>query len=266
MQDYIRDDITDTTSEEENDYIQKETKKNVLIMVIILVLYTVAVFTLIHFLPPETTETSGYGDMEMIKKPVIYLYGYDEYVNVQMSFNEQAGFTCTYPEYKSDGWTVRAYPDGHLRDKDGKNYRYLYWEGEGFNTPDFSTGYCVRGEYTASFLEVRLKELGLNEDEMNDFITYWLPQMKDNRYNIITFQNETYKEAAKMDVNPSPDTIVRVFMTWYPSDSPVEIKPQVITSPHREGRCVVEWGGCECAPKNAVSEGRRLYSGLFKSL
>lgn len=185
-----------------------------------------------------------------IDKPVIYLYGYEnEEVNVQIDFKDNAGFTCTYPEYKEDGWTVSVRPDGHLVDKDGRVYRYLYWEGEGFDDPDFSKGFCVRGEFTSSFLEVKLKEMGLNDDEINEFIIYWLPKMEDNEYNIISFQTDAYTDLAELNVDPLPDSMLRVYMAWYPSDHPVDIEPQTFTKAERTGRYVVEWGGSEFTPE-----------------
>jgi hypothetical protein len=191
----------------------------------------------INFGPPPDRITMSY-------KPVIYLYGYDEEVNVKIDFNSTSSkFTCIYPEYE-DGWTVKANPDGHL-EKDGKIYRYLYWEGLVNTNYDFNKGFCIAGKDTASFLEDSLSKLGLNSDEINEFIIYWLPLMQDNNYNIISFQDESYFEAAKLTVNPAPDTMLRVFMAWYPSDTYVEIEEQELVSTERVGKTVIEWGGAK---------------------
>ena len=45
----------------------------------------------------------------------------------------------------------------------------------------------MKGEDTAKFLEGALAELGLTEKEANTFIMYWLPQMENNPYNVISF-------------------------------------------------------------------------------
>ncbi|MBQ9765626.1 MAG: hypothetical protein IJW18_05480 [Lachnospiraceae bacterium] len=69
--------------------------------------------------------------------------------------------------------------------------------------------------------------------------------MQNNPYNIIAFQTDTYTDAAKLSVNPAPDTLIRVFMTWKAADSYVELTEQILTAPERQGFTVVEWGGTE---------------------
>ncbi|MBQ5966945.1 MAG: hypothetical protein IJL60_04115 [Clostridiales bacterium] len=76
--------------------------------------------------------------------------------------------------------------------------------------------------------------------------------MEENPYNIVTFQTETYENAAKLDVDPIPDTVVRVNMVFYGSDEYVEIEEQDLTSMNpaiseREGFVLVEWGGAKLA-------------------
>ena len=95
------------------------------------------------------------------------------------------------------------------------------------------------------FLEDALEKLGLNRREANEFIVFWLPLMQENPYNIISFQSEAYTDAAKLEVVPFPDTVIRVFMTWQTSDEFVEIEAQELSAPVREGFTVIEWGGTE---------------------
>ena len=176
-------------------------------------------------------------------KPVIYLYPEEETeVSVKLDLNGK--LTCTYPKYKG-GWKVTALPDGTLTDASGQTYNYLYWEGETYSQYDLTEGFCVKGEDTAKFLEDTLKKLGLNRKEANEFIVYWLPIMEDNPYNIISFQTENYTDAAKLNINPSPDTLIRVFMTWQSTDKYVDLPEQHLSAPERNGFTVVEWGGTE---------------------
>lgn len=175
-------------------------------------------------------------------KPVIYLYPEKE-TDVSVNLTLNGKLTCTYPKY-NNGWTVTAKPDGTLTDKNGMNYNYLYWEGETDTRFDFSTGYCVKGSESAKFLEKELAKQGLNRKEANEFITFWLPQMEQNEYNIISFQKETYTDDAKLNVNPNPNTIIRVFMAFKPSNEYVKIPvPKETETPQRNGFTLVEWGG-----------------------
>ncbi len=179
-------------------------------------------------------------------KPVIYLYPEEETdVSVQVEFAGGGELTCTYPEY-NDGWNVTAMPDGTLYDKDGNEYYCLYWEGDGNAAFDMSEGFCVKGSDTASFLREKLLYMGLTPREANEFIIYWLPIMEKNPYNVITFHTDDYAESVPMTVSPAPDTVIRVFMTFAPSEEYVAVSQQSLPRYERSGFTVVEWGGGEC--------------------
>ena len=176
-------------------------------------------------------------------KPVIYLYP-EKTTDVSVILTLNGDLTCTYPAY-NNGWTVTASLDGTLTDANGQTYNYLYWEGETYTQYDFSKGFCVKGEDTVAFLEDALEKLGLNRREANEFIVFWLPLMEQNPYNIISFQSDIYTDSAKLKVVPSPDTVIRVFMAYKISDEFIEIEPQKLSVPVREGFTVIEWGGTE---------------------
>lgn len=97
----------------------------------------------------------------------------------------------------------------------------------------------------APCLEDALDKLGLTRREANEFIVYWLPLMEQNPYNIISFQTDIYTDAAQLNVNPAPDTLIRVFMAWQASETAVDLPEQELTAPERNGFTVVEWGGTE---------------------
>lgn len=182
-------------------------------------------------------------DESLTEKPVIYLYPEQE-TTVSVSLDYAGTLTATYPAYEN-GWRVTAEPDGTLYDENGDEYSYLFWEGENKTDYDFSTGFCVAGADTADFLREKLAEIGLTPREYNEFIVYWLPKMQDNPYNLISFQSEAYTDAAKLDIDPTPDSVLRVFMAWKPLGGSQTIEPQTFTSFARDGFTVVEWGGCE---------------------
>ena len=182
-------------------------------------------------------------DEECAEKPVIYLYP-EQKTAVSVSLDYAGTLTATYPAYEN-GWHITAEPDGTLYDEAGNEYSYLFWEGEDKTDYDFSTGFCVAGADTADFLREKLAEIGLTPREYNEFIVYWLPKMEDNSYNLISFQSERYTDTAKLDIDPTPDSVLRVFMAWKPLHRPQNIEPQTFTPFARDGFTVVEWGGCE---------------------
>ena len=188
------------------------------------------------------------GHYYMAAKPVIYLYPTStEKIKVQLDY--KGTIVADYPSYdtKQKGWTVTAFPDGKIIGVDGKEYSYLFWEGKpsipiGY---DLSTGFVVRGEDTMEFLQNTLSKMGLTPKEYNEFIVYWYPKMKDNKYNLIHFAGDEYTNTAPLAITPKPDSMLRVFMVFKPFDIMTNIKSQEIKPFVRNGFTVVEWGGTE---------------------
>ena len=182
-------------------------------------------------------------------KPVIYLYPKQtQKVRVQLDFHGK--LTSTYPTYPKEGWTVTAQLDGTLTDKQGRSYRYLFWEGTADTEWVQESGFFVTASQAQEFLERTLSQLGLNELEQNDFITYWLPRMQEYGECFVSFSEEQYTEVAKLDISPKPDTVIRVQMLLtqvnesnreYLKTLPEQTLPSVI----RSGFTAVEWGGTD---------------------
>jgi len=177
-------------------------------------------------------------------KPVIYLYP-EETTDVSVNIEFDGSFTCTYPEY-ANGWNVTAYPDGKIINKaDGLEYNYLFWEGVSNKNYKIDKGFVVPGNETENFLKEKLSYLGLTPKEYNEFIVYWLPQMINNPYNLISFVGEDYTKTAKLDIKPKPDSCLRVFMVYKPLEKAIKIDEQKLNSFTRNGFSVIEWGGCK---------------------
>ena len=179
-------------------------------------------------------------------KPIIYIYPEKE-KEVSVKLGRPESLITTYPKYNEEGWKVMANPDGTLTDcKTGRELYALYWEGKllkKYNN-DFKEGFVVSGEETAEFLEEKLDILGLNEREAEEFIVYWLPQMEDNRYNYIRFQTmEEINENMPLEIEPSPETLIRVMMEWKKLDKEIVVKEQKLEKAERKGYTVIEWGG-----------------------
>ena len=176
-------------------------------------------------------------------KPVIYIYP-NENTDVTVKLSNPEDLTTTYPKY-INGWKVRALTDGTLIDNNNKKYYALYWESmSNKNNPIKEDGFIVKGEDVASFLEEKLEILGLNYKESNEFIMYWLPKLESNKYNYIRFQTmDEINSNMALDINPKPDTLIRVRMEFKALGKPIKIKEQKLKSIKRQGYTVVEWGG-----------------------
>jgi len=183
-----------------------------------------------------------------VKKPIIYLYP-TRAQDVLVRLDFQGDLLVTYPTINEaiGGWKVFANPDGKLVNReDGKEYSYLFWEGKNFPiNEDFSTGFVVAGKDTKDFLQSTLEKIGLEPREYNEFIVYWLPLMQDNPYNLIHFAGEEYTRAAPLNIEPKPDSMLRVFMMYRALEKPVNIPEQALAGFTRKGFSVIEWGGTE---------------------
>ena len=181
-------------------------------------------------------------------KPVIYLYPTKE-TNVNVKLEYLGEIFADYPKYDENikGWNVKAYPDGKIINSDGKEYSYIFWEGNPSKAVswDLSTGFVVKGEDTVEFLQNTLLKMGLTPKEYNEFIVYWYPKMKENKYNLIHFAGEEYTALAKLTITPTPDSELRVFMVYKALNEKIDIPAQVIKTFERKGFSVVEWGGSE---------------------
>lgn len=182
-------------------------------------------------------------------KPVIYLYPEQETkVNVQLDFN--GTLTSTYPTLPPEGWSVTAQPGGTLTDEEGRSYRYLFWEGVANVDWKQDSGFLVKAEDAREFLEESLTQLGLNELEQNDFITYWLPKLEKNGESFVTFAAKQYTDNAVLTVTPQPDSVLRVQMLISKVDDSnraafQKLLEQELPRFEREGFVLVEWGGTD---------------------
>lgn len=210
--------------------------KRIIKLILTILAATVVIFSIIYFAPGDSAAC-------LLAKPVIYLYPEED---TAVSVNiEGVELGTTYPEY-NNGWKVIAHSDGSLVNvADNHEYSYLFWEGTSKLDADFSDGFCVKGDETASFLQDMLKSIGLEPKEYNEFIVYWLPLMENNNYNLISFQKSNYSNTSKLNINPKPDSLLRVFMAWKALETPVTIEPQKFESFERKGFTVIEWGGAE---------------------
>ncbi len=177
-------------------------------------------------------------------KPVVYLYP-QKTMDVSVKVNN-VELTKTIPEY-GRGWKVQANPDGEILNyADGLRYPYLFWEGKKDGGIDVTSGTVVAKSEVEKFLRTSLEKMGLNGSESREFMDFWLPRMLavDQPYIFVSFAGtEEFNKVAPLDIQPKPDTLIRVFMYYMPMNSRVSVPAQKLSSKPRRGFTVVEWGG-----------------------
>lgn len=177
-------------------------------------------------------------------KPVIYLYP-ESPTDLIVEVKPQGGFTFTEPAYH-DGWRVTAYPDGTIVNRDdGKEYPYLFWEGRGGMYSPPTSYWVVEREGVEKFLRNKLLNMGLIENEINDFVEFWLPRMQSAPYYKIGFHDtRVMDKLAPLNFSVAPDHIFRILMDYSELSSPIPSKPPThLPRADRTGFEVIEWGG-----------------------
>lgn len=185
----------------------------------------------------------------VLRKPVIYLYS-DTPIDVDIKVQPKGEFTFTYPTY-DHGWRVSV--NQNVIQHKNKTYPYLFWEGESYAQKFHVEGNKIPGflfetKDIVQKLESSLTQLGLNQTEKTDFITYWAPLLSTEKpYTFVQFRvNDDYNEIAEINIQPKPDHLLRVFMYCTSLETPdigYTVVPQTFEKFERNGFTVVEWGG-----------------------
>ena len=187
-----------------------------------------------------------YNRYTCVDKPIIYLYPTED-TEVTIKLLKSEYLTSSYPKYENE-WKVLAKPNGNLTDlrTDRRLYSLYYECMSSVNFKVKEDGFVVKGEEVAEFLEEKLEILGLTEREAEECIVYWLPELEANNSNYIRFATyDEINENMPLEINPQPDTIIRVLMIIKGLENPIDVTEQKLETPARTGFTVVEWGGAE---------------------
>ena len=192
-----------------------------------------------HFYYPTWWHWDG-----AIKKPLIYFYPEQE-TDIKVKLDVKWELIADFPEYDEEikGWEITAYPNGKIIE-DEKEYSYLFWEANfDDNSWDLSKWFIIEWKDSREFLQEKLSYIGLTPKEYNEFIVYWYPKMMNNKYNLVYFAWEDYTSRALLNIEPQPDSILRVFTVIKPLNEKIEIEEQKLKIFERTGFSVIEWGG-----------------------
>ena len=210
----------------------KKSKKIILIIAIIIV---IGILGYVFIIMPNQSTVN--------RKPILYLYPEKE-EEITVKLKNANLINTSYPKY-NDGWKVIASPNGNLKIND-KNYYALYWDEKYLKKNNFEEGFYVTKDNAISFLEEKLKIIGLNERESNEFIMYWLPVLENNKKSLVYFElTEERENNNKLIIEPKPDSLLRIVIHIKKVNKKVDIKEEHLKTFERKGFTAVEWGGIE---------------------
>lgn len=188
----------------------------------------------------------------MLEKPVIYLYSQKE-EPFTLKVKTDAELKFTYPVYHNE-WKGKTSEDGTIQ-IDNSNYPYLFWDAalpaEKLN-PDWLDADQVQGSGVVTYLENKLTNLGFNEKEKTDFITYWGPRMLQMKVvQIVWLQDEQLDPIASLKITPAFKQN-RIYILFRETNAFMEqtlkLKVPALKPVDRSGNYLVEWGGIQVEP------------------
>ncbi len=176
-------------------------------------------------------------DPHLIRKPNIYLYP-ETPMQVDVNLQPQGHITVSIPDYQN-GWSVWAEPNGRLDEA----YDFLFYEAE-VPLVKPHAGWCVSVDNLKLFFTEKLRAFGFNENEIYDFLDYWLPVLNNAPfYDIRPIVNEKLNWVCPITIVPQPDHLLRLWLLFTPAQHPTELPAPTIPSFSRTGFYATEWGG-----------------------
>ena len=175
-------------------------------------------------------------------KPNIYLYPEEEQ-DISVIFDSPELLLTVIPDYNS-GWYATVSPDGKMI-VDGEEYGYLFYESM---TGDYmmqkDEGFIVPIQNREEFFKYISNYYGFNEQETNDFVTFWCERLdSDKEYIMYPQHTDIIDVLMAVKINPMPKSIFRIWFLFYENDNITEIRKPKRVIASRDGYTMVEWGG-----------------------
>lgn len=178
-------------------------------------------------------------EIEIVKKPALYLYPVKK-MSVEVRLDPKGKVIQSIPLYKKK-WRVVAESNGLIDHK----YRYLFYEvalDKPVTMPE--DGWSVKYSDLSGWFDKYLTDFGLNKDEANAFKVYWQQNLPgSNYYTIKLIRPEIVNDQLGLKIFPKPDTLLRVLLSFAPTQNAVNLHEPEIGVFARKGFTVIEWGG-----------------------
>jgi len=189
----------------------------------------------------NSTEPSDQDTSTVIgRKPNLYIYPTKTMLlSVEINFPKGGKILESIPKYNTS-WNVSVESDGKINGI----YDYLFYECEMPDLTQKEKGWVIKTEKLKEFFSTNLETFGFNHNEINDFIGYWIPILKDYEYYEIYPQyKSTLDRIVKIEFSVEPDNFFRLFYVIIGrNDRQLELSEPIMESAKRENFYSVEWG------------------------
>lgn len=174
-------------------------------------------------------------------KPNIYIYPTKKMkLSVNLSFPLGGNIVTSIPDYNT-GWDLTVEPSGAIDNE----YTYLFYESSQPAVWQTETGWQVKQDELTQFFTSNMTSYGFSEQEILDFIDFWIPRFVDKAYYTIYPQtNVQIDQAISINYSTSPDKIMRLFylVKGFDNEPVIELEKPIIPTFERTGFYVTEWG------------------------
>ena len=176
----------------------------------------------------------------MDAKPNIYLYPEKTIeLDVTLDFPIGGFVTTSIPQYGT-GWNVTVESNGTI---DGE-YGYLFYESQNPDVFQYSKGWTVKNEDLEKFFTNNMALYGFEGREIDDFIEWWIPRLKnDSCYDIFPQTTKEIDPVVKVNFSINPDSFQRLYyaIKEYDKCNDHLAKPEIEPF-ERVGFSALEWG------------------------
>jgi len=177
----------------------------------------------------------------VVYKPNIYLYPKENIeLTVNLDFPKGGKVIKSIPEYEK-GWNVSVAKNGLINN----SYSYLFYESSQPDIWQREYGWTINVNELTSFFRKNLTTYGFKSNEIEDFINYWIPRLKENDYYSIYPQTKSIiNKVIKLNISKKPDNILRLFylIEGKKTTKEINLKKPIIDNFKREDFFVTEWG------------------------
>ena len=173
-------------------------------------------------------------------KPNIYLYPIEKtQLTVNLKFPKGGKVIKSIPEYGEE-WNVSIETNGLIND----SYSYLFYESSQPDIWQREYGWTIKVDELDLFFRNNLTNYGFKDNEIEDFIDYWIPHLKENDYYSIYPQTKSIiNKVIELNISKKPDNLLRIFYFIEGQINPeIKLKKPIINHFEREDFFVTEWG------------------------
>ena len=175
-----------------------------------------------------------------VDKPNIYIYPKERIdICVELSFPQGGHVIKSIPTINNNIWCVNVNPTGRINN----TYDYLFFESIQPNIWQHEKGWCVSVDSLEDFFRFNMECYNFKDNEIFDFVEYWIPRLKDYKYYKIYPQtNDIIKNVIELNFSIQPDNVNRLYYAIMGSNEYEEMSIPLIKEINRNGFTVVEWG------------------------